>query len=100
MNDKSLYTDHLPPLSPRAQSFKPGIYKHYKGALYEAFFVGRLSEDREKEFIVYRSIERGLVWIRPLEMFLENVEFDGQTLPRFKWIMEANGMPYGEVEET
>ncbi len=78
--------DSLPPLSETAQNFKPGLYRHYKGGMYRALFVGRSSEDREQEFVVYQSLEKGIVWIRPLGMFLEMVEVDGQRKPRFERI--------------
>lgn len=76
------------PLSKKAQSFKPGVYKHYKGDLYFAFFVGRLSEDRDKEFVVYKSFTKGSIWMRPLEMFLEDLEVNGKKEPRFRWVGE------------
>ena len=79
-------TDSLPPLSETAQNFNPGLYRHYKGGTYRALFVGRSSEDREQEFVVYQSLEKGLIWIRPLDMFLETVEVNGQTKPRFERI--------------
>ena len=74
----------LPPLSQAAQDFQPGIYQHYKGDLYKAHFVGRLSEDRDQEYVVYQSVKKGFVWLRPLAMFLENVEVDGVVMPRFR----------------
>jgi hypothetical protein len=61
----------------------PGRYRHYKGAHYEVIGVARHSET-EEELVVYRALygERGL-WARPLAMFLESVEVDGATVPRF-----------------
>jgi len=37
--------------------------------------------------VVYRKEygDHGL-WVRPLAMFVEHVEVDGQTVPRFKYI--------------
>jgi len=75
-----------PPLSKEAQDFKPGLYRHYKGGLYQAFFVARNSEARQEEFVVYQSQEKGYVWVRPLGMFLENVQVDGKTIPRFTFV--------------
>lgn len=77
-------------LSDRAKNFKPGIYKHFKGDLYQAFFVGRNSEDRGQEFVVYKSLKKGFIWIRPLAMFLENVDQDGCRVPRFSFTEESN----------
>ena len=64
-------------------AFKPGIYKHFKGGMYEAFFVARSSEAREEEFVVYKSLDKGLMWVRPLTMWNEHVERDGYSGPRF-----------------
>jgi len=40
-----------------------------------------------EELVVYRALygEYGLL-VRPLKMFLEAVEVDGQKIPRFKFI--------------
>ena len=75
-------------LSQQAKDFRPGVYRHYKGDFYFAFFVGRLSEERNQELVVYQSLSKGFVWLRPLEMFLEEVEVDGRKVPRFMWIGE------------
>lgn len=75
-----------PPLSIAAQNFKTGMYKHFKGGLYKAHFVGRDSEDKSREFVVYQSLEKGFVWVRPLAMFLENVDRDGYKGPRFTFV--------------
>jgi hypothetical protein len=61
----------------------PGTYRHYKGNLYEVVDVATHSETEER-LVVYRALygERGL-WVRPLAMFTETVEVDGETAPRF-----------------
>lgn len=60
-----------------------GIYQHYKGPEYQVLGVAKHSET-EEEHVVYRALygEEGL-WIRPLSMFTEQVEKDGQVIPRF-----------------
>jgi|TARA_R110002012_G_scaffold163065_1_gene325402 hypothetical protein len=67
-------------------SIAVGKYRHYKGNDYEVIGVATHSED-ESELVVYRPMygERGL-WVRPLSMFEETVEVDGQTVPRFSYI--------------
>ena len=66
----------------------PGTYRHYKGNLYEVVDVATHSETEER-LVIYRALygERGL-WVRPLEMFTETVEVDGQTVPRFALVDE------------
>jgi hypothetical protein len=76
------------PLSLLAQSVKPGLYHHFKGGDYEVLGVGRLSEDREQEMVIYKSLKTGFIWLRPVEMFLENVDRDGYTGPRFSYVGE------------
>ncbi len=63
-----------------------GKYRHYKGGEYEVFFVARHSET-EEEVVVYRTLYGDFsYWVRPLAMFLENVEIDGILQPRFEKI--------------
>ena len=67
---------------------KPGLYRHYKGKLYNVFFLSRHSETLE-EFATYECLyenEMGRYWVRPLKMFLEMVEKDGKQVPRFEYI--------------
>jgi len=65
---------------------KLGKYRHYKGGEYEVIGVAKHSETTE-EFVVYKALQdEGDLWIRPLKMFLEEVEFSGKKVPRFKYI--------------
>ena len=67
-------------------SLEIGRYRHYKGNEYEVIGVAKHSED-ETNLVVYRPLygEKGL-WVRPLDMFVETVEVDGDTKARFKYI--------------
>ncbi len=65
---------------------KIGKYQHYKGKEYEVLGIAKHSESME-EFAVYKALYGdGDLWIRPLKMFLEEVEFNGKKIPRFKYI--------------
>ena len=59
------------------------IFQHYKGGEYEIVATGFL-EDSETPCVVYRSLLNKIVWVRTAQNFLEEVEHEGQTLPRFK----------------
>lgn len=52
-----------------ANSVKPGIYRHYKGGLYEVVGTARHSET-EEPLVVYRALygDYGL-WVRPAALF-------------------------------
>ena len=68
--------------------FKPGIYQHYKGNKYVALGVAKHSETLE-ELVVYITLydnEQSKIWVRPLGMFMEEVEVNGQKKPRFKFL--------------
>lgn len=74
-----LTDDDLPPLP----AVPPGLYRHYKGGLYEVVDTARHSETLGP-MVVYRALygERGL-WVRPAAMFTETVVIDGRSQPRF-----------------
>ncbi|WP_412972362.1 DUF1653 domain-containing protein [Glaciecola sp. MF2-115] len=65
---------------------KTGLYRHYKGNTYEVIGVATHSED-ETELVVYRPTygERGL-WVRPYDMFNEQIEVDGKVVQRFAFV--------------
>ena len=63
-----------------------GIYKHFKGNLYQVIEVATHSETRE-QLVVYRTLYGDYsMWVRPLTMFQETVEVDGQQVPRFSFV--------------
>jgi hypothetical protein len=65
---------------------KLGRYRHYKGNEYEVIGVGQHSETLEN-LVVYRALYGTHdLWVRPLEMFTEEIEVDGKKIPRFAFI--------------
>lgn len=65
---------------------KLGKYRHYKGKEYEILGIAKHSETLE-EFVIYKALYgNGEFWIRPIKMFLEDVEVDGKKMPRFIYI--------------
>jgi hypothetical protein len=75
MNDQD-----LPPL----EETPTGLYRHYKGGMYEVIGTARHSETLEG-MTVYRALygAHGL-WVRPAAMFTEQVVIDGLLQPRFQ----------------
>jgi hypothetical protein len=62
---------------------EPGIYEHFTGGRYEVIGVGRHSET-EEEMVFYRTLYGDhSFWVRPLAMFVEHVDRDGYSGPRF-----------------
>lgn len=69
----------------------PGIYKHYKtGNLYKVLGVAKHSETLE-DVVVYEALYENNVstlWVRPLKMFVEEVEWEGKKVKRFAYVTE------------
>ncbi|MEK7649489.1 MAG: DUF1653 domain-containing protein [Patescibacteria group bacterium] len=63
-----------------------GEYEHYKGKRYKVIGVAQHSETLE-ELVVYQKLyDDQSLWVRPLKMFLEDVEVEGKKVPRFRFI--------------
>ena len=65
-----------------------GLYKHYKGNIYEVIGIAKHSETLE-EMVVYKATyqkEGENLWVRPKSMFLESVEIEGLSVKRFSKI--------------
>lgn len=65
-----------------------GTYEHYKGKKYNVLGTAKHSETLE-DLVVYECLydnPQGKLWVRPLKMFTEEIEVNGQKLPRFKKI--------------
>lgn len=66
-----------------APEIRTGRWRHYKGRDYEVLGVARHSET-EEPLVVYRTLYGDhSLWVRPLAMFLDEVEIDGRRVPRF-----------------
>lgn len=64
---------------------KKGIYKHYKGNLYELLGEANHSETLEK-MVVYKALYGdGELWVRPKSMWDEKVFINGKNVPRFEY---------------
>ena len=72
----------LPPFSETATAITRGWYRHYRGGRYEVLGVARQSETLE-ELVVYRRDGSDELWVRPVVMWSEVVEFEGRHQQRF-----------------
>jgi len=69
-----------------SSEIKLGKYKHFKGNEYEVLGVAKNSETME-ELVVYRALYGNYdLWVRPLKMFLEEVEVEGKKIFRFRYL--------------
>jgi hypothetical protein len=81
---------------------KKGRYQHYKGQYYELIDVVIHSET-EQELVLYKPLHSDAgkparLWVRPYEMFFEQVEKDGHSVPRFAFIGAVNANNHLDVE--
>jgi hypothetical protein len=63
-----------------------GIYEHYKGNQYEVIGTGLL-EATEEPVVIYRALYDNPMseyWVRTVADFSEQVNVNGQTVPRFR----------------
>lgn len=61
------------------------IYEHYKGTKVKVLGECLHSETLEP-MVIYIHLEDGVIWVRPKDMFLENIIKDGVEVERFKKI--------------
>lgn len=76
--------DELPEFSKQASSIPIGsIWEHYKKKHYQIIAIARHSETLE-ELIVYQGLYGSKeVWVRPVKMFLETIDMEGNPTARF-----------------
>ena len=69
-------------------ALKPGRYRHYKGTEYQVIAVAKHSETLA-DMVVYKELcenELAQLWVRPLTIFMEEVEIDGRKVNRFEYL--------------
>ncbi len=65
------------------------VYKHYKGTKVKVLGECFHSET-EEPMVIYIHLEDGSTWVRPREMFLENVIINGVEMERFEKIEQTD----------
>lgn len=69
------------------ECFKKGRYRHYKGSEYQVLDLVKHSETDEWMVLYRPCYGEGLLWVRPVEMFYEQVEIEsGVIQDRFAFI--------------
>ena len=78
----------LPTFEEAVQMIPPGRYRHFKGNLYEVIAIARHSETTQP-MVVYRALYgEGGLWVRPADMWNEEITRDGRTVKRFSRVEE------------
>ncbi len=65
-----------------------GHYKHFKGGDYVVLNVAKDHETLEEQVVYMAIYDKPTVWVRPLKMFLEDVNDNGNIKPRFQLVQD------------
>ena len=65
-----------------------GIYKHFKGDYYLVEEIAKDSETKEPVVVYRRLYGEGDLWVRPLEMFLSEVDHEKYPNVKQKYRLE------------
>lgn len=65
-----------------------GIYKHFKGDLYIIVDIANDSETKEKVVVYRRLYGDGSLWVRPMDMFLSEVDHEKYPNEKQKYRFE------------
>jgi hypothetical protein len=64
------------------------MFRHYKGSIYRVNMIAKHTEN-EENLVIYHDIRKPeQIWARPITMFNEYVEIDGDNKLRFESIAE------------
>lgn len=69
-----------------------GIYKHFKGDYYLVEEIAFDSETKEKVVVYRRLYGDGTLWVRPLDMFLSEVDHDKYPNVKQKYRFEEQNI--------
>ena len=65
-----------------------GVYKHFKGDLYIIVDIANDSETKEKVVVSRRLYGDGSLWVRPMDMFLSEVDHEKYPNEKQKYRFE------------
>jgi hypothetical protein len=62
------------------------LYKHFKGGLYKVVGVAVHTETNEELVIYHKEGNEFQMFVRPVNMFLDEISYDGKMIKRFEEI--------------
>lgn len=65
-----------------------GHYKHFKGGDYVVLNVAKDHETCREQAVYMQIYGKPVIWVRPLDMFLEDVDDHGNVKPRFALVQD------------
>lgn len=65
-----------------------GHYKHFKGGDYVVLNVAKDHETCAEQAVYMQIYGKPVIWVRPLDMFLEDVDDHGNVKPRFALVQD------------
>jgi hypothetical protein len=68
------------------------IWKHHKGDTYKILTLARIEADGT-DVVVYERLTDIVhtgwkIWVRPIDVFFNEVEWQGKTVPRFTFLSD------------
>ncbi|MBY6915382.1 DUF1653 domain-containing protein [Clostridium botulinum] len=73
------------------REIKEGVYKHFKGNNYLVLYVAKHTETMEDMVVYCELFGQRKVWIRPLKMFMSEVDHKKYPLEKQKYRFEFVG---------
>lgn len=68
---------------------KLGLYRHYKGNVYQVLSIARHSETLEI-LVVYQALYGDYgIWVRPYDLFVGTLLSEGKEIKRFEFLQET-----------
>lgn len=61
-------------------------YQHYKGNVYMILCIAKIEADMTDAVVYQDVLEPDKIWVRPLKLFMEEIDIQGSVVPRFKYI--------------
>ncbi|AIY79237.1 hypothetical protein U728_1118 [Clostridium botulinum 202F] len=80
------------------REIKEGVYKHFKGNNYLVLHVAKHTETMEDMVVYCELFGSGKVWVRPLKMFMSEVDHKKYPLEKQKYRFEFVGNTIRENE--